>query len=155
MKKETDSRVLGVFRRLLGLPQPWRMVGVEIKDEEKLVEIEVEWPETHKVPCPECQRACAVYDHQGMRWWRHLDTMGHVTRLCCRVPRSECPEHGIKTASVPWAGAGSRFTIEFEGQAVQLLLIAQSQSAGAQFLGLGWHQIHRLQAAAVARGLQR
>ena len=52
MKRETDRKVLGVFRALLGLPEPWRMVAVEIKDEEKLVEIEVEWPERTKVGCP-------------------------------------------------------------------------------------------------------
>ena len=140
---------------LLGLPEPWRMVAVEIKDEEKLVEIEVEWPETIKVTCPECQRACGIYDHQGTRWWRHLDTMGHTTRLCCRVPRSDCPEHGAKTVVVPWAAAGSRFTLEFESQAVRLLLIAQSQSAAAEHLQLSWHQVHRIQAGAVDRGLQR
>jgi transposase len=155
MKRETDRKVLGVFRTLLGLPEPWRMLAVEIKEEEKLVEIEVEWPEAARVACPECQRACGIYDHQGMRWWRHLDTMGHTTRLCCRVPRSECPEHGVKTVTVPWAAAGSRFTMEFEAASVRLLLIAQSQSAAAEHLGLNWHQVHGIQAAAVGRGLQR
>lgn len=155
MKRETDRKVLGVFRTLLGLPEPWRLVGVEIKEGEKLVEIEVEWPDGMKVACPECQRVCGIYDHQGMRWWRHLDTMGHTTRLCSRVPRSECAEHGVKTVVVPWAAAGSRFTMEFEGRSVRLLLMAQSQSAAAEYLGLGWHQVHRIQAAAVIRGLQR
>lgn len=155
MKRETDKKVLGVFRTLLGLPEPWRLVGVEIKDEAKLVEIEVAWPERVKVACPECHRECGVYDHQGMRWWRHLDTMGHTTRLCCRVPRSECAQHGVKTVSVPWAGAGSRFTMEFEASAVRLLLIAQSQSAAAEYLQLSWQQVHRIQAAGVERGLRR
>lgn len=155
LKRETDKKVLGVFRVLLGLVEPWRMVAVEIRDEEKLVEIEVEWPEGLKATCPECRRACTVYDYQGMRWWRHLDTMGHTTRLCCRVPRSDCPEHGVKTVAVPWAGAGSRFTMEFEDRSVKLLLIAQSQSAAAEHLALNWHQVHRIQAAAVRRGLQR
>ena len=42
LKRETDRKALGVFRTLLGLPDPWRMPAVEIKEEEKLVEIEVE-----------------------------------------------------------------------------------------------------------------
>lgn len=85
------------------------MVAVEIKEEEKLVEIEVAWPETVKARCAECGRAYSVYDHAGVRWWRHLDTMGHTTRLCCRVPRSSCPEpeHGVKTIEVPWASGSS------------------------------------------------
>jgi len=45
--------------------------------------------------------------------------------------------------------------MEFEVESVQLLLIAQSQSAAAQFLELDWHQVHRIQAAAVQRGMQR
>lgn len=155
MKQETDKKVMGVFRALLGLPEPWRMAGMQIKEEEKTVEIEVEWPQNVKVACPECHRACATYDHQGMRWWRHLDTMGHTTMLCCRVPRSECPEHGVKTLSVPWAQAGSRFTMAFEQMALKVLLIAQSQKAAAEHVRLNWHQVHNIQAAAVKRGLQR
>lgn len=155
MQQETDKKVMGVFRTLLGLPEPWRMVAIQIKEEEKTVQIEVEWPQNIKVACPQCQRACAIYDHQGMRWWRHLDTMGHTTMLCSRVPRSECPEHGVKTVAVPWAGSGSRFTMAFEQMAVEVLLIAQSQQAAAGLVRLNWHQVHHIQAAAVARGLQR
>ena len=155
MKQETDKKVMGIFRTLLGLPEPWRMTGLQIKEEEKTVEIEVEWPQNIKVVCAECQRACATYDHQGMRWWRHLDTMGHTTKLCCRVPRSDCPEHGIKTVGVPWAEPGSHFTMDFEQMAVRTLLIAQSQQAAAGQINLGWQQVHRIQAAAEARGLRR
>lgn len=140
---------------LLGLPEPWRMVAVEIAEEEKRVEIEVEWPDTVKVACRECHRACGIYDHQGARWWRHLDTMGHTTRVCCRVPRSDCPDHGVKTVALPWATGRSRFTLEFEGKSVRLLLIAQSQSAAAEYLQLSWPQMHRIEASAVERGLQR
>jgi len=61
----------------------------------------------------------------------------------------------VKTVMVPWAAAGSRFTMEFEAQSVKLLLIAQSQSAAADYLGLGWHQVHGIQAAAVERGIRR
>lgn len=155
MKLETDKKVMGVFRTLLGLPEPWRMTGIQIKEEEKTVQIEVEWPQNIKVACPECQRACPTYDHQGMRWWRHLDTMGHTTMLCCRVPRSECPEHGVKTVAVPWAASGSRFTMAFEQMAVGVLLIAQSQQAAAEHVKLNWHQVHQIQTMAVERGLRR
>lgn len=120
MKRETDHRVLGVFRTLLGLPQPWRLIAVEIREAEKVVEIEVEWPADTKVCCPECGQRCGVYDHAGVRWWRHLDTMGHTTRVCCQVPRSHCPEHGVRTVDVPWASGSSKFTLEFEARAVEL-----------------------------------
>lgn len=131
------------------------MIAVEIKEGEKVVEIEVEWPADTKVACPECGRRCGVYDHAGARWWRHLDTMGHTTRVCCRVPRSDCPEHGVRTVDVPWATGSSKFTLEFEARSVELLLAARSQSQAAGFLRLGWRQVHEIQERAVARGLER
>ena len=155
MKRQTDRNVTGFFQKLLELSDPWRVVAVELKDEERSVEIEVEWPASYKASCPECGRACSVYDHAATRWWRHLDTMNRTTRLCCRVPRSECPTHGVKTMQVPWAAPGSRFTAEFEVQVIDLLLLARSQSQATQYLELNWHQVHSVQAAAVKRGLAR
>jgi transposase len=103
MKRQTDRNVTGFFQKLLELADSWRVVAVELKDEEQSVAIEVEWPSSFKAPCPECGRSCAVYDHAAMRWWRHLDTMNRTTRLGCRVPRSECLTHGVRTMLVPWA----------------------------------------------------
>jgi transposase len=155
MKRETNGQVLRFFQQLLELEAPWRVVAVELRDQERSVQIEVEWSESYKVPCAECARACAVYDHAGVRWWRHLDTMNRTTRICCRVPRSDCPEHGVKTMTVPWAQGGSRFSLEFEKQAVDLLLLARSQSQAARYLELSWHQVNDIQTAAVERGLSR
>ncbi len=142
----------GFSQKLLELADPWRVVAVELKDEDDSVAIDVEWPSSFKAPCPECGRSCAVYDHAPMRWWRHLDTMNRTPRLGCRVPRSECPTHGVRTMLVPWAEAGSRFTAEFEAQVVDLLLLARSKSQPAQHLELNWHPVHAVQAAAVQRG---
>jgi transposase len=102
MKRQADRNVTGFLQKLLELEDPWRVVAVELKDEDRSVEIEVEWPASYKAPCPECGRACAVYDHAAMRWWPHLDRMNRTTRLGCRVPRSGCPTHGVKTMQVPW-----------------------------------------------------
>jgi len=61
----------------------------------------------------------------------------------------------VKTAAVPWANESSRFTVEFETQVIDLLLLARSQSQAARHLELSWHQVHDVQAAAVERGLAR
>jgi transposase len=155
MKRETNPHVLGVFKTLLGLEKPWELVAVELFEEPKRVDMELEWPASARAACPECGRACAIYDHGGARWWRHLDTMGHITRLCCRVPRCECPEHGVRTVRVPWAEGASRFTEEFECRAIELLLVASNQKQAAGFMRLGWGQAHRIQCQAVNRGLAR
>ena len=155
MKRKTDRHVRSFFQNLLELKAPWRVIAVELQEAERCVEIEVAWPDSYKVPCAECGRACGVYDHAGVRWWRHLDTMNRTTRICSSVPRSDCPEHGVKTMAVPWANESSRFTLEFDTQVIDLLLLARSQSQAARHLELSWHQVHEVQAAAVARGLAR
>jgi len=155
MKPETNPEVLKVFKALLGLEEPWRIKSVSIEEQPKRVDIEIEWPSGHTLVCPECGKACATYDHAGTRWWRHLDTMGHLTRLCCRTPRCECPEHGVRTVRIPWAGEGSRFTEQFECRAIDLELAASSQKQAGQFLRISWWQAHCIQVAAVKRGLAR
>mgnify|MGYP003342408383 CR=1 FL=1 len=130
MKRQTDRNVTGFFQKLLELADPWRVVAVELKDEERSVEIEVEWPANYKASCPECGRACAVYDHAATRWWRHLDTMNRTTRLCCRVPRSECPTHGVKTMQVPWAAPPPPWPTPSTAEAAAWL-------AGAGLKGIG------------------
>ena len=50
----------------------------------------------------------------------HLDTMQFTTLIRARTPRSDCPEHGVKTVSVPWAAPQGRFTVLFERFAVEV-----------------------------------
>lgn len=123
--------------------------------EDKLVEIDVLWPTDERVECPECGRSCAIKDHREERRWRHLDTMQFQTIIKSRVPRSECPEHGVKTIHVPWAGPNSRFTLLFERFAIDVMKAAKSIKEAAKLLGLSWDQVHHIQARAVERGLSR
>ena len=43
MKRETDRHVLSFFQNLLELKAPWRVVAVELQEQERTVEIEVAW----------------------------------------------------------------------------------------------------------------
>ena len=79
--------------------------------------------------------------------------MNRTTRLCCRVPRSDCPEHGVKTMDVPWASWRSKFTMEFEHQTIDVLLLARSHAQAANNLELSWKQVHNIQEQSVNRGL--
>ena len=85
-----------------------------------------------------------------MREWRHLDTMQFETVLRC-----ECPEHGVKTVRVPWAGKGSRFTLQFESFAIEVLQACSSVKSAAQLMRLNWHQVNEIKRRGVARGLER
>lgn len=143
------------YSLLLGLVPPWLVTNVDLKMEEKLVEIDVQWPPDHHVECPECGRSCAIKDHREERRWRHLDIMQFQTIIKSRVPRSECPEHGVKTINVPWAGPNSRFTLLFERLAIDVMRAAKSLKEAAGLLGLSWDQVHHIQSRAVERGLAR
>jgi transposase len=152
---KTSSDLHKHYSLLLGLIPPWLVTNVDLKVEGRQVEIDVQWPVDHRVECPECQRSCAIKDHREERRWRHLDTMQFQTIIKSRVPRSECPEHGVKTIAVPWAGPSSRFTLLFERFAIDVMIAAKSLKSAASLLGLSWDQVHHIQSRAVERGLLR
>lgn len=53
--------------------------------------------------------------------WRHLNFFQHHCYLHARVPRTKCPEHGVKRIEAPWARPGSDFTLLFEQAAMSLV----------------------------------
>lgn len=55
--------------------------------------------------------------------WRHLNFFEYETELVARVPRCRCEDHGVRQIEVPWARAGSGFTLMFE--ALAMLLCAE------------------------------
>ncbi|WP_460541410.1 helix-turn-helix domain-containing protein, partial [Halomonas garicola] len=71
-------------------------------------------------PCPECGEACPAHDFAD-KTWRHLNFFQHHCYLHARVPRTKCPEHGVKRIEVPWARPGSDFTLLFEQAAMSLV----------------------------------
>lgn len=152
---KTTSDLHNHYRLLLGLVPPWLVTNVDLKVDQRLVEIDVQWPVDHQVECPECQRSCSIKDHREERRWRHLDTMQFQTVIKSRVPRSECLDHGVKTIAVPWAGPNSRFTLLFERFAIDVMIASKSIKAAAGLLGLSWDQVHHIQTRAVERGLLR
>jgi len=84
--------------------------SMALKRAEKQVDIELGWQWGAAAKCPECGRECSIHDGAPKRTWRHLDTMQFETLIRARVPRSDCPEHGVKTMQVPWAAPQGRST---------------------------------------------
>jgi transposase len=150
-----DNELQKHYALLLGIGSPWQVKAVELKLAEKRVDIELGWQWGAAAKCPECGRECSIHDSAPERTWRHLDTMQFETVIRARVPRSECPEHGIKTMKVPWAPPQGRFTLLFERFAVDVLLACASVSQACELLGLGWEAAHEIMRRAVERGLER
>ena len=144
-----------LYRQLLGLKEPWKVIDLKVDFEALRVDVYIEWPPEDKAPCPECGKFCAIYDHREERKWRHLDTMQFETILHCRPPRVQCMEHKVKSVAIPWAEKNSRFTALFERMAIDVLLGCQNQTRAKELLRLSWDEVHRIQAQAVERGMQR
>lgn len=140
---------------LLGLESPWEVSAVDLKMEEQRVDIELTHSPGVRVRCPDCGEECAIHDHSPERTWRHLDTMQFETRLRARVPRSDCPECGVKTVEVPWAGKHGRFTLMFEAFAIAVLRSASSVDAACGLLKIHWSTADAIMKRAVERGLER
>jgi transposase len=150
-----DSELQKHYAQLLGIGSPWEVKGVELKLEARTVEIELGWQWGAPAKCPECGGECSIHDCAPERTWRHLDTMQFTTLIRARTPRSNCPEHGVKTMSVPWAAPQGRFTLLFERFAVEVLLASASVSQACELLGIGWNTAQEIMRRAVERGLDR
>jgi transposase len=138
---------------LLGLDQSWQVVDVDLSLEEKRVEIQIEHVPGAPACCPECAAVRPLKDHAPQRSWRHLDTMQFETVLTARIPRTECPDCGVKTVEVPWAEPHGRFTLMFEAFAIRWLQAASSIEKARVHLKLSWMSVQRIMDRAIERGL--
>jgi len=142
-----------LYAQILGVEQPWRVTGVELRSSQGEVEVSVEHEGSAPLKCPMCGASVTRYDTR-LRRWRHLPTCQYRTILAAQVPRVRCPEHGVKTIQVPWAEPGSGFTALFEALVIDWLREA-STSAVARQLDLSWDQVDGVMQRAVERGLAR
>jgi transposase len=75
-----------LFEAILGLQAPWHIARVELKPDEKRVELWLE-REATRWPCPECGEVLPGFDHAEERTWRQLDTCQFETHLHAQIPR--------------------------------------------------------------------
>ena len=144
-----------LYQVILGLESPWSVSEVELDIASGEIRIHVGHPRGTKFGCPECERQLPCYDHAEKRSWRHLDSCQFKTLLVARPPRVNCPEHGVKTVSVPWAEKSSRFTILFERLAIDVLLATQTVKGAMGILRTSWDETWYFVQRAVRRGQDR
>lgn len=131
-----------LFSQALGLGAQWKVVHSEMDVANRRLCLELDFTAGSKFACPRCGQLCGARDTAEKRW-RHLDFWQYRTELKARVPRVDCPEHGVLQVEVPWARAGSGFTLMMEGM---ILLLAQqmSVSAAARLLRTTDHRLWRV-----------
>jgi transposase len=147
------SEIDNLYAAVLGLKAPWRVERVETHLDAGEVHVWVALPQKERWVCPECQAGAPIHDHQD-RSWRHLDTCQFHTIVHARVPRLNCPTHGIRQLKVPWAEPGSQFTAMFEALAIDWLQQA-SVTAVSKHLRISWDEASGIMERAVRRGLER
>src|ERR1700694_2311799 len=142
-----------VFTLGLGLSAPWKLACQRLDMEKRPHELhfEVVAERGALFACPDCQRACKAHDFASFTW-QHLNFFQHHCCIPARVPRVDCPDHGVKRVTVPWARADSRFTLLFE-QAGLILAREMPVAAAARFMGITDKRLWRILQHYVARAV--
>lgn len=143
-----------LFETILGLQAPWHITRVTLDTTTQRVDLWAEHDET-RWPCPECQQRLPCWDHAEERSWRHLDTCQFQTFLHARIPRVQCPTHGVKQVAVPWAGPRARFTQLMERLVIDVILQGSTLTGACRMLRITWDEAWGVMARAVARGQAR
>lgn len=154
MQNQPNPGLIAHYSQALGLTDPWKVTAVTLDTAAKTLDIDVFF-DARQAPCPECSSMCSIHNLRERRSWRHLDMMQFTTAIHAQTPRSDCPEHGVKTVHVPWADAHSRFTLLFEYFAIEVLQATASVTQAQSLLRLSWDAVQRVKERAVERGLSR
>lgn len=143
------------YQQILGLSSPWKVTDVELDRASAEIRVKVDHPRGSQFCCPECKTELPCHDHAEERRWRHLDSCQFKTSLIARQPRVNCPEHGVKTVSVPWAEKSSRFTLMFVRFAIDVLLATQTVEGACVLLRTTWDETWSILQKAASRGKAR
>ena len=94
---------------------PWKVTDVKLDAESTEIHVHLEHTEGCRWNCPHCIREMACHDHATERLCRHRNICHFHTLVHARVPRVECPEHGVVQVKVPWAEPHRRFALLMDG----------------------------------------
>lgn len=130
---EMDANKL--FEMALGVGNGWRVVKSEMDVEGRQLRLWLDFAAGSQFACPRCGQWCGVHD-TAEKSWRHLNFWQHQTELHARCPRVKCEEHGVLQAEVPWARAGSGFTLMMEAM---IVLMCQQMPVAEVARHLGVH----------------
>lgn len=104
-----------LFGMALGITPPWEVTEITFSKESNRIDITIDFQRGATFTCPVCGALVPVHDTTE-KTWRHLNFFQYEAYLHARVPRVNCPNAGcgVKQIQVPWARAGSGFTLLFE-----------------------------------------
>ena len=136
----------------LGVTPPWKLVGQRLDTTMQPNRL-IATDRGALFPCPVCGKACKAHDFAEFTW-RHLNFFQHHCFITAKVPRTDCPEHGVLRINVPWAREGSRFTLLFE-QVAMMLVREMPVLAAARIIGITDQRLWRIVEHYVSKAVQR
>lgn len=138
--------------RLTGIKHPWKFVDEKLDDAKMEYELELIY-DGKSAPCPECGAICPFHDRSAPQRWQHLSMCLYKTFVTCRLPRTKCAEHGVKTITPEWAAPRGSFTLAFESHVIAWLLACKNQERVGRMLGISDDRVRTIMKSAVERGL--
>ena len=113
-----------LFKHALNLQNPWQIKSIEFSNEEKRLDIHIDFEVGSRFECAVCKTSnCTIHDTKD-RVWRHLNFFQFKSYIHARVPRTECKKCGsIRLINVPWARRSAGFTLLMDSL---ILILAQN-----------------------------
>lgn len=139
--KRIRGVLLGILTEQLFVAKGWRVTAT--RREAKHVVVEVE-PTRASAVCSGCgETKKRIHDVKPARQWRHTDCWNVPTLVRTAPRRVRCRHCGVRIEQVPWARPWSRFTHEFEAEALRRARDC-SISGVCRQLRLHWTSVMRL-----------
>ena len=116
---ENSKKIFGIA---LGLSEPWFIKDVKFSSSGKgfgQLDIYLDFNKGAKFYDDDGIK-CSVHDTVD-KTWQHLNFFQHTCYLHARVPRIKTETGKVRLIKVPWARAGSGFTLLFEAFAMALI----------------------------------
>jgi transposase len=131
-----------LFTVALGLQSPWKVEDIRFEPDQGEIHFDLVC-EKQRLGCPVCGAVDQRIHDRQERTWQHLHFFQYRAFLHARVPRVKCDGCGkVSQVPVPWARAGSGFTLLMDA-----LLVALAQKLPirqiAVLLGVGEKRVQQ------------
>lgn len=127
-----------IFEMALGLQKPWFVkeikMGVTEGTTHGQIDIFLDFEKGFKFKDNEGNEL-NVHDRVE-RTWQHLNFFQHTCYLHCRIPRVITKDGKVNNVEVPWARAGSGFTLLFEAFSMLLIESEMPVNKAADIMGV-------------------
>ena len=122
------------LNKILQVSNPWQIGNIELNELEKKVDVYIDYSKGSQFACPVCKKISKIHD-SSYRQWRHLDICDYRCYLHIKIPRTNCPAHGVKVIKeMDFGRINTHFSFKFE-QLIMSKVREMSVSAIAKEIG--------------------